>query len=176
MTTSSVGTTFRPTANYPHWMPDLPEGAARGAISPDVFHPPPVARAGGDYEQDLPAGVEDAVGGYAELYVLAALEPNRCMVQILHEFDSCCFRAAGLFDEIKSYNAWVQPQVKGGRRDCVLCAVCCVLHHPAMCAVRFGVLHGVPRGAFSRTSLVTTPFPLLLVARLETMSGDAPAG
>jgi hypothetical protein len=44
-----------------------------------------------------------AVGGYLQMYVLAALEPARHQVQILHEYDSCCFRAAGLFDSIKQY-------------------------------------------------------------------------
>ena len=31
----------------------------------------------------------------------------------MHEYDSCCFRAAGLHDEIKEYNAYVQTQVNG---------------------------------------------------------------
>jgi hypothetical protein len=35
------------------------------------------------------------------------------MIQVLHEFDSCCFRAAGLFDEIKAYNTFVQARVQG---------------------------------------------------------------
>ena len=29
-----------------------------------------------------------------------------------HEYDSCCFRGAGLFDEIKDYNTYVQSQVQ----------------------------------------------------------------
>mmetsp|Transcript_7480 Transcript_7480/g.16728 ORF Transcript_7480/g.16728 Transcript_7480/m.16728 type:complete len:110 (-) Transcript_7480:283-612(-) len=53
------------------------------------------------------------VGGYLQMYILAALEPTRFQVQILHEFDSCCFRAAGLFDEIAAYNTFAQPRVGG---------------------------------------------------------------
>ena len=31
----------------------------------------------------------------------------------MHEFDSCCFRAAGLFDGIKRYNSWAQDLAGG---------------------------------------------------------------
>jgi hypothetical protein len=48
------------------------------------------------------------------MYILAALESTRHQVQILHEYDSCCFRGAGLHDEIKDYNAYVQKQIVGG--------------------------------------------------------------
>jgi hypothetical protein len=80
-----------PTKSYPHWMPDLPEGKNALAKSPDVFDPPPEIGAGGDYEQNLPAGAKDAVGGYAELYVLAGLEPKRYMIQVhfTHALNSC---------------------------------------------------------------------------------------
>jgi hypothetical protein len=40
-----------PTATYPKWVPDLPEGHNKAAVSPDIFHPPPIIGAGGDYEQ-----------------------------------------------------------------------------------------------------------------------------
>ena len=45
-------------------------------------------------------------------YILAALEEGRHQVQILHEYDSCCFRAASLHDEIKDYNAYVRARVR----------------------------------------------------------------
>ena len=45
------------------------------------------------------------------MYVLAALEPHRHQLQIMHEYDSCCFRGAGLFAKIKDYNAWVQGEL-----------------------------------------------------------------
>ena len=41
---------------------------------------------------------------------MAALEENRFQVQILHEFDSCCFRAVGLHEGILDYNRFVQTQ------------------------------------------------------------------
>ena len=58
-----------------------------------------------------------AAGGYLQMYVMAALEPQRYQLQILHEFDSCCFRAGGLHTNITRYNTWAQGQVtaaKGG--------------------------------------------------------------
>lgn len=78
-----------PTAAWPDWVPDLPEGHHPAAKSPDIFHPKPVPGAGGDFEQQQARPFWTAVGGYAELYVLAALEPHRHQLQILHEYDSC---------------------------------------------------------------------------------------
>lgn len=77
------------TKGYPDWVPDLPEGHNHAAVSPDIFHPPPLPGAGGDYEQEQARPMFAAVGGYLQMYVLAALEPHRHQVQILHEFDSC---------------------------------------------------------------------------------------
>ena len=66
-----------PTKGYPDFVPDLPEGHNPSAVSPDIFHPAPVAGAGGDYEQNQARPFFSTVGGYAQLYVLAALEPGR---------------------------------------------------------------------------------------------------
>jgi len=94
-----------PTKTFPQWVPDLPEGRNHRSVSPNIFVPPPQIGAGGDYEQNPGPSKMNATGiGYAELYVLAALEPNRKQLQIMHEYDSCCFRGAGLFDPIKAYN------------------------------------------------------------------------
>lgn len=92
------------------WVPDLPEGRNPACQPGDPFHPPPNEGAGGDYEQQqgrplyssVPGGV-----GFAELYLLATHE-NRQQLQILHDYDSCCFRAAGLFTNISKYNDIVQ--------------------------------------------------------------------
>ena len=40
-------------------------------------------------------------------------------LQILHEYDASCFRGAGLFDGIKSYNAFVQARVGGWMQTAV---------------------------------------------------------
>ena len=37
-------------------------------------------------------------------YVLASLDPGRAQVQILHEWDSCCFAAGGLHNSLLDYN------------------------------------------------------------------------
>ena len=100
----------------PHdWVPDLPEGRQRGKCQPgNPFVPPPLMGAGGDYEQEQARPAYAAAGGlgYQELYVLAALEPHRAQLQILHEYDSCCFRAAGLHKNITKYNAKVQGALR----------------------------------------------------------------
>ena len=54
-----------------------------------------------------------AAGGYLQMYIMAALEPHRYQLQLLHEFDSCCFRAAGLHPNITHYNKYAQSQVQG---------------------------------------------------------------
>ena len=61
-----------PTKTYPKWVPDLPEGHSKAAVWPgDIFVPPPVVGAGGDYEQNQARPMWKAVGGYLQLYILA---------------------------------------------------------------------------------------------------------
>ena len=109
-----------PTVALPTWVPDLPEGRNPAAVSPDIFHPPPeLSHPGGDYEQHRDRPMYAAVGGYAQLYVLGALERGRAQLQVLHEFDSCCFRAAGLHDPIRTYNKYVQARVGGWMQTAV---------------------------------------------------------
>ena len=48
-----------------------------------------------------------------EMYVMAALEPSRTSVQIIHEHDPCCFHGFGRHGRIIEYNAWVATQVEG---------------------------------------------------------------
>lgn len=54
----------------------------------------PSASGPADYEQEQARPMFAAVGGYLEMYVLAALEEGRHQLQILHEFDSCCTYAS----------------------------------------------------------------------------------
>ena len=172
-----------PTPAYNHWVPDLPEGRNRAAVSPNIFYPQPLPGAGGDYEQEQARSAYAHVGGYAEMYVLATLPGGgddntttatlpassahgsdygartvgyeqsetttaagrgaqttiaasaaaaaaattageaaaqsnfvrlgggRHQLQILHEYDSCCFRGAGLLSDIRAYNEWAQEQI-----------------------------------------------------------------
>jgi hypothetical protein len=45
------------------------------------------------------------------MYVMAALEPGRTSVQIIHEHDPCCFHGFGRHERIIAYNEWVATQV-----------------------------------------------------------------
>lgn len=59
------------------------------------------------------------VGNYTALYVLAALEPGRSSVQMLHEADPCCFHGCGRHQRISEYNEYVRSHVKGQFRTLV---------------------------------------------------------
>jgi hypothetical protein len=70
----------------------------------------------GDYEQLPQKGAKpgnwylDACN-YTCQYLLAALEPGRTSLQILHENDPCCFRAEGRHDELLAYDASVSAEL-----------------------------------------------------------------
>ena len=65
-----------------------------------------------DFEQScsLPWAL---VANYSTLYALAALEPGRAQVQVLHEQDQCCFHACGRHDRIRAYGEWVRAVTQG---------------------------------------------------------------
>lgn len=94
-------------------VPELPEGRNHAAKPPDIFNPPPVEGAGGDYEQLQPRPFYSEAGGFLQMYIMAGLEPHRYQLQIVHEFDSCCFRGGGLHPNITAYNKFAQSHVKG---------------------------------------------------------------
>lgn len=50
--------------------------------------------------------------------MLAGLERQRYSVQVIHEFDPCCFHGHGRHEEIKKYNRWVQSQIEGHFETC----------------------------------------------------------
>ena len=57
--------------------------------------------------------------GWACLYVLAAtpakeVDPPRFALQMVHEWDSCCFQAGNLHANISHYNKFVQSQLTDG--------------------------------------------------------------
>ena len=104
---------------YPHYVPDMP--GSHG-----------VEGASGDWEQNaLPVHGEGLPGqktggrpfytacGWACLYVLAAtpaekVDPPRFTLQMVHEWDSCCFHAGNLHANISHYNSFVQSQLPAG--------------------------------------------------------------
>ena len=51
--------------------------------------------------------------------MLGSLEAGRAQLQILHEFDSCCFRAAGLHEQIQHYGLWAELRAGGAFRTAV---------------------------------------------------------
>jgi hypothetical protein len=58
--------------------------------------------------------------GWACLYTLAATpakkaDPPRFALQMVHEWDSCCFQAGNLHTNISQYNTFVQSQITDGR-------------------------------------------------------------
>ena len=65
-----------------------------------------------DFEQycDQPwAGIAN----YTSLYVLATLERSRSQIQILHEWDRCCFHTCGRHERIAEYNRFVRASGAG---------------------------------------------------------------
>ena len=57
--------------------------------------------------------------GWACLYALAATpaktaDPPRFALQMVHEWDSCCFQAGNLHANISRYNTFVQSQIADG--------------------------------------------------------------
>ena len=82
-----------------------------------------------DYEQscmppDHPAGKGDDNPGrpaflacnYTCQYLLAGLEPERFQVQILHEYDTCCFSPHGRHSQMLNYEANVRAELSAGER------------------------------------------------------------
>ena len=65
-----------------------------------------------DYEQfcDQPWA---KIANYTSLYVLASLEPGRAQVQMLHEWDNCCFHGCGRHARIAEYNRFVDASGAG---------------------------------------------------------------
>ena len=53
------------------------------------------------------------IANYTSLYVLSTLEPHRAQVQVLHEWDNCCFHGCGRHSRIKGYNRYVRSSGAG---------------------------------------------------------------
>lgn len=64
----------------------------------------------GDFEQNQARPMYQACG-WVCLYVLAAIEPGRSSLQMLHEHDSCCFSSNGAHSKIAEYNAVVRREL-----------------------------------------------------------------
>jgi len=53
------------------------------------------------------------IANYTSLYVLGALEAERSQIQVIHEWDNCCFHGCGRHDRIRDYNAFVRASASG---------------------------------------------------------------
>jgi hypothetical protein len=53
---------------------------------------------------------------YTCQYLLAGLEPKRFQVQILHEYDTCCFSAHGRHDKMLKYEAEIRAELMADDR------------------------------------------------------------
>eukprot|EP00041_Stephanoeca_diplocostata_P014108 m.253331 g.253331 ORF g.253331 m.253331 type:complete len:425 (+) comp19583_c0_seq1:108-1382(+) len=54
---------------------------------------------------------------YTCQYLLAGLEPGRFQVQILHEYDSCCFSPHDRHDQMLAYEANIRAELQAGERQ-----------------------------------------------------------
>jgi hypothetical protein len=72
----------------------------------------------GDYEQVHPGMLAQA--NFLEMYVLGAAGPNRRQVQILNQFDGCCFRGVGALDYEPVVAERVEALGIGGSFDLLL--------------------------------------------------------
>ena len=57
-----------------------------------------------------------AVCNYTCQYLLAGLEPGRSQVQILHEYDTCCFSPHNRHDGMLQYESNIRRELMGGDR------------------------------------------------------------
>jgi hypothetical protein len=65
---------------------------------------------GGD---NMPGRTTIAACNYTCQYLNAGLEPDRIQIQILHEYDSCCFSPHGRHDEMLRYEANIRSELEG---------------------------------------------------------------
>ena len=75
--------------------------------------PPDAPEVGGDNNPGRPAF---AACNYTCMYLLAGLEPERVQVQVLHEYDSCCFSPHSRHDQMLEYERNVRLELAAGGR------------------------------------------------------------
>merc|ERR1712224_280804 len=75
--------------------------------------PPSHPIGNGDDKPGRPAFV---ACNYTCQYLLAGFEPGRFQVQILHEYDNCCFSPHGRHDQMLAYEANVRAELMAADR------------------------------------------------------------
>lgn len=98
-----------PTGRVPgqKWTGDDDEDYEQSCNPPDAQ-----ARSG----DDMPGRAAFSACNYTCQYLLAGLEPGRFQVQILHEYDSCCFSPHGRHDQMLAYEHNVRAELQGSDR------------------------------------------------------------
>jgi len=66
---------------------------------------------------DKPGRAAFAACNYTCMYLLGGLEPERFQVQILHEYDSCCFSPHGRHDQMLQYEANIRTELMSDDRS-----------------------------------------------------------
>jgi len=158
-----------PTLSYTRWAENLPSAydhlkpmqrksmLRSGARMPN---------AGGDFEQMRERPIFDAVGGYVQLYILGTLERHRYQLQVLHQHDSCCFRACGLHEFILDYNEHTQARIGGWMRTVVTDSAAHAVN-PDEARLAAQVIDQFHRGALGRHQMkAALPFDILNDSRL----------
>eukprot|EP01052_Picozoa_sp_SAG31_P045594 SAG31_NODE_8387_length_1461_cov_1.298091_2_plen_383_part_00 len=107
---------------YPHFVPDMPGShGIEGASGDWEQNGLPVAAGQGLPGQPTGGRPFYTACGWACLYILAATpaapasDPPRFALQMVHEWDSCCFQSANLHANITRYNQFVQSQLPSGQ-------------------------------------------------------------
>jgi len=66
---------------------------------------------GGRGRDDRPGRSAFAACNYTCMYLLGGLDPGRFQVQILHEYDSCCFSPHGRHNQMLAYEADIRAEL-----------------------------------------------------------------
>lgn len=100
------------------------------------------------------------IGNYTALYVLAALEPHRTSLQLLHEADPCCFHGCGRHRRIQEYGDFVRARSAGHFRT-VVTEGNLHLVNPREKIIIGTLLYKMARGQAVTAADLLTPFDLL---------------
>jgi hypothetical protein len=95
-----------PTGRFPgqKWTGDDDEDYEQSCM-------PTNAKAGGHWSDQNPGRSAFNACNYTCQYLLAGLEPGRFQVQILHEYDTCCFSPHNRHDQMLQYEANIRAEL-----------------------------------------------------------------
>ena len=100
---------------------------------------------------------------FACMYTLAALEPTRHQLQLLHEKDSCCFAAQGLHPAIRTYNTFVQQHAGGWMQTAVTAGNYHQVNYRDKVLIASAIERLRLRGSLSKADFAQLPFDMLQI-------------